>query len=286
VTRSPHHRWCLALVSAAALCVAAGSGIGGSPAAAASSGPAATVRRYYEALARSDGEAVRAALASDYDYDRSETPAFDPADPFESPLGLTYRTLYYRIEVLTTAQKTATAIVTTVFDAVLSPNLPLVGGTPVIGNSREVLELEQRSGKWKLTAVRPVRTRYRNKSLELPQPQGAILGLLTTLFDTSLNGQVSVSVPPGAPLTLAGKSHFVALVIGVIGPANLFNLKLATLQARPEESWELQLQAPGSPGRYLVYALSIVPDPASQQLRFLTGDLVTVPVTVVAPRLN
>jgi hypothetical protein len=283
VKRSRQRRWWLGLASAVALSVGAGSRGGSTPAAAASSGAAATIRRYYEALGRGELEAVRAALAPDYGYDRSEMPAFDPVDPFESPLGLTYRSLYYRIEALTAAGKTATAVVTTVFDAELSPNLLLVGGTPVIGNSREVLELERRSGEWKLTAVRPVRTRYRNRSLELP-PEGALIGLRTTLFDTTVNGQTTARVPPGAPLTLRGKSRFTNVVIGAIGAFSPFTWKLCELEVKAEQSWTLQLQAPDKPGRYLAYALSVVFDPTATQLTFLTGDLVTVPVTVVSPR--
>jgi hypothetical protein len=283
-------RWWLGLVSTVVLCAGTVSRDGSTPVAAASSGPAATIRRYYEALRDMKVEAVRGTLAPDYSYDRSDAPAFDPMNPFESPLGLTYRSLFFRIEALTTAGKTATAIVTTVFEAVLSPNLLLVGGTPVLGNSREVLELERRSGEWKLTAVRPVRTRYRSLLItELP-PEGALLGLVTTLFDMTVNGQTSVRVPPGAPLTLAGKSRSTSLVIGVIGAFSLFTLARQELEVDPEEplqvqKWALPLQAPDKPGRYLAYALSVVVLPGTEtgSFPFLTGDLVTLPVTVVSP---
>ncbi len=97
-------------------------------------------------------------------------------------------------------------------------------------------------------------------------------------------------VPPGASLTVAGKSRSTALVIGVIGAFNPFTMAIQRLQVDSEEPlqvqmWTLPLQAPDKPGRYLAYALSVVflPDTGTGQPRFLTGDLVTVPVTVVSP---
>jgi hypothetical protein len=232
-----------------------------------------------EALRRTDVEGVRATLAPDYDYDRSAAPAFDPANPFDSPLGLTYRSLYYRIEALTTVGKTATAIVTTFFDADL--DLPLLGRTPVIGHSRMVLELEPRDGEWKLTAVRPVRVTYRNPLVPLPQGL-VLLGPVVTLYDTTVNGRTSLTVRPGAPLALAGRSLYASLVIGVIGTFSLFDLKIVMLNAEYDEPWELELQAPDRPGCFLAYALSIVlvPDPRTGNFAFLAGDQVTIPVTV------
>jgi hypothetical protein len=253
-------------------------------------GVAATVGRYMDGLRRTDVAAVRAVLAPDYQYDRSAVPAFDPANPFTSPLGLTYRSLFYRIEALTTAGKTATANVTTVFDA--DVKLPLLGRTPVIGSARLLLELEPRGasgtgpapegGEWELTAVRPVRVRYRNPQVPLPA-ELLLIRAIPTLFDETVNGQISLKAPPNAPLTMAGKSRFAAFVVGLIGTYSLANLKIASLKATNDEPWELRLGAPATPGRFLTYALSIVllPDPATGALRFLTGDQVTIPVTVV-----
>lgn len=252
------------------------------PASADAPGAASTIAQYFDALRHMDRSAVRATLAPDYSYDRSNQPAFDPENPFDSPLALIYHSLFYRLVALTTAGKTATATLMTVSDGELNP--PLIGRTPVIGQSSLGLELEQRAGVWKITAVRPVRVTYRNPQVPLPPEAEISLSLgLTTLDNYSVNGQISLKTPPGAPLKLTGTSHRAAAVLGVIGAFNPLTLQTAALHGNENEPWTLQLQAPDTPGRYLAYALSIaaLPDPANGGLRFVAGDQVTLPVTVV-----
>jgi hypothetical protein len=249
-----------------------------------SKGITTTIAGYFESLRQMDVEGVRATLAPDYSYDRSAVPAFDPANPFSSLLSVTYRSLSYRIEALTLRRNTAMAVVTTLFEGDL--DLQVLGRWPVIGNGRFFLELEPRAGQWKLTAVRPVRVRYRNPQVPLPPAQAALIGSVPTLFDYTLNGRTALQVAPGAPLQFTGKSRFAFAVAGVIGDASLAQLKLDLLESRDNEPWELPLQAPETPGRYLAYALSIIvlPDPVTGQPAFVTGDQVTVPVTVLSPR--
>jgi hypothetical protein len=274
----------------AALLVPCGGGNGRSEANAAdqwSVGAAATVARFFDGLRRTEYTTVRATLASDYQYDRSEHPTFDPADPFNSPFALTYRSLSYHLEALTRVGNTVTAVVTTIFEADL--NLAFVLQMSVFGTGRLILELEPRDGEWKLTAVRLVRVTFRNK--DLSPPEGMLLiGPVNTLYHTTVNDLSSARVPAGTPLTLSGKARFVASVFGVIGSFSLLNLSRdrVELKGQDGEQWTLPqpLQAPDTPGRFLAYALSLVayPDPTTQETRVFGGDLVTVPVTVIRPR--
>jgi hypothetical protein len=283
-------RWWPGLVFALALGLGAGPrGITG-PASAAPAGPTGTLARYFEALRRTDADGVRATLAPDYRYDRSDNPAFDPENPFGCPLGLIYRSLDYRIEALTTAGKTATARVTTLFQGDLK-NLPLLGGpVPVFGTSSLVMELEPRGEEWKLTAVRSVRAVYHNPVV--PFPPGARILFLDpplTLSDCTVNGRTSLTAPPGAKLTLAGKTRATLYVIGVIGAFDLVSLPSLRLDQPVDQyrrPWQLPLTAPETPGRYLAYALSVVfgTDPTTGQSAFLGGEQVSVPVTVVNPQ--
>jgi hypothetical protein len=268
-----HLRWRLRGASVLALCVCAAYLGGTNPGNAASAGAAATVRRYFAALRGTDVEGVRATLAPDYHFDRSDPPAFDPVDPFDRPLGLTYCVLYDRIEALTTVGKTATAFVTTTFEGNLNLEFADLGRPLVNGDSRLVMELEPQGAEWKLTAVRPVRVTY--VTPESPRP---------TLSNYTVNGRTSLRVPPGTTLMLAGRSNVSSLIIGVIGTPPVPR----ELMGKKNELWELQLKAPDTPGRYLVSAFALhfdtKPDPETGKLRFLDGDQLTIPVTVVNPR--
>jgi hypothetical protein len=239
------------------------------PSSGTSSAVAATVGSYFDALRQGSVAGVQATLAPDYAYDPGIL-APNAANPFDAPLGLTYRTLNDGIDSLTTTGGTATATVTTTFQGTLNLGAIFAGqGRPAVnGSSRTTLELQERAGEWKITAVRPVRVSYVN-----PQPP------TPALSDYLVNGQTALEVTPGTPLRLTGTSDFGTFIIGVLGQSFVF----ARLAFVADEAWELQMQAPAAPGRYLSYALLITlfTDTTTGAVVYLAGDQITIPVTVI-----
>lgn len=246
-----------------------GSGGGNHPAGETTAQVTAAVRGYFEALRRADPAALRAVLAPDYSYDGRN--AEQASDAFDGLLSVIYRSLDYRIESLVVRGATATASVLTLFQGTMNME-PLGFGRPAVnGESRLVLELEPRGGAWKITAARAVRYQFVHPPT-----------VPARLYDYTVNGQTSLRVAPGTPLRLAGKSDLSFFILASVGSTSAGPIRL---QADLEEPWELALTAPTAPGRYLAYALAFAfdPDPATGEIRYLHGDQVTIPVTVIAP---
>jgi hypothetical protein len=226
--------------------------------------------RYYDALRTGDPAALQATLAPDYFYNGLN--AAQAANAFDVPLGVTYRSLSTRIETLTTVGETATATVSTVFSGSLNLEFAGLGRPPVNGSTRDLLELQQRGEEWRITAARPVRSTFEDARGTTIPP---------SLFDVTVNGQASIEVAPGTPIRLAGRSDFGAFLSTAIG----MEAATARLSFELNEPWEVSLVAPGTPGRYLASAFSftIAADLMTGEVLILAGDLVTLPVTVVAP---
>src|SRR5260370_18629308 len=126
------HRWYwLGVASLWALCGCGGGGSDPSP--ATSAGVTATVASYLDALRRDDVTGVRAALAPEYDYD-DVTP--EKINLFEGPLTLSYRSLSYRLETLTTSGNRATALLVIVFQANVNLEFFNLGRPPLNGRAR------------------------------------------------------------------------------------------------------------------------------------------------------
>src|SRR5689334_16133527 len=102
-------------------------------------GVPAALDRYFGALRRNDLAGVLGVLAPDYSFDPGDVqrPFFDPRNPFQRPLGLTYYTLNVQTQALTTVGNTATAIVATNFEADLNLEFLGLGQSPVRGNATQ-----------------------------------------------------------------------------------------------------------------------------------------------------
>jgi hypothetical protein len=246
-----------------ALC-GCGSRGGANPAGDVSAGVSAAIARYVDALRRGDVAAYRASLAPDYDFN-----GLDPttADPFNEPFGITYRSLNYRIESLTTVGNTATATVSSTFEGNMNLE-PFGNGRPAVNGQSELrVELEPRGPEWKLTAIRTIRSTFVHPGTLAP-----------ILLDFTVNGQIALEVPPGTPLTLAGSSILSFALFASVGDRTTSRAMTGEFM----EPWEIQLTAPQAPGRYLASASSFTfaAEPATGEVVFLAGDLITIPVTV------
>jgi hypothetical protein len=262
------HCW-LALAAAWTLSGCGGSGGGNNPSGTTTAQVSATVAGFFDALRRADPAGLRAVLAPDYNYDGRN--AEQLANAFDGLLSLTYGSLDYRIETLTVRDRSATASVVTAFQGNINME-PLGYGRPTVnGSSRLELELQPRGDAWKLTAQRLIRIQFVHPPT-----------VPARLYDYTVNGQTSLQVAPGTPLKLAGKSDLSFFIIAFLGGASAGPVPLQTELAEP---WELAIHAPGVPGRFLAYALSFAfdPDPRTSEIRYLHGDEVAIPVTVVAP---
>lgn len=229
-----------------------------SPAAAAT-GPATALERYFAALRANNREALQAALAPDYRYDGVDGAVASAV--FDGPLGIRYRTLYTRIEAMTRVGEVATATAFTIFQG--NVNLEFVGrGRPLVnGTTRLVVELSPRGGEWRVTAVRVVRGVYVAPGREAPH-----------LFEVTVNDRTSLRVTPGAELRITGQVFGASRLLVFLGErtgAGAVDPDFVNL-------WRLTMPAPGAPGRYLFHAVAYSDD-------LLALEHVTLPVTVQEP---
>jgi hypothetical protein len=229
---------------------------------------AATVARFYDANRRADPRAFLATLTPDYQFNGFDAAAL--ANAFDIPYALTYQALNYRIESVTTVGSTATATVDTNFQGNLNLEFLRFGRPPVNGTSRQVIELQPRGAEWRITAFRPVRTHFANPRTIAP-----------TLTEFAANGATSLRVAPGTAVSLTGKATASFFLIGALGTS----VTSADVDFDVEVPFTLRVTAPATPGRFLAstFAFTEVPNPSTGNLDFLSGDLVTIPVTVAAP---
>jgi hypothetical protein len=229
---------------------------------------AAAVHRLMQATRSKDPATFLAALADDYFYN-----GLRKADltPFGFLQIISDRLLYRVSHLDQSTSGVAAAVVDIDFTGHLNLEAGGLGRPAITGTSRLWIEVRrQPDGTWKVTAVRPIRVRFRHADTPF-----------TWVGGMTVNGLSSVRVAPGAPLSVEGRTLFGVRQLVAIG-ASSANLVLNLETNRQMfETWRADLTAPATPGRYYVDTVSVIllerPDGSGL---YLSWDEVSVPVVI------